>query len=94
MAETSVPGEVATVVGECTLEARRGRRRRFEIARQRLLAGAPGTTVAGVVASLGFVSGGRFSVEYKKLFDESPSDTLAASRGSAGPTTKRSPRAR
>ncbi|RKH54729.1 helix-turn-helix domain-containing protein [Corallococcus llansteffanensis] len=44
------------------------RRRRFEIARQTLLAGAPGTTVAGVVASLGFVSGGRFSVEYKKLF--------------------------
>jgi AraC-like DNA-binding protein len=39
------------------------RRRRFEIARQRLLAGAPGTTVASVVASLGFVSGGRFSVE-------------------------------
>ncbi|ATB40733.1 hypothetical protein CYFUS_006189 [Cystobacter fuscus] len=70
------------------------RRRRFEIARQRLLAGAPGTTVAGVVASLGFVSGGRFSVEYKKLFDESPSDTLAASRGPAGPTTKRSPSAR
>ncbi|WP_395835164.1 helix-turn-helix domain-containing protein [Cystobacter fuscus] len=69
------------------------RRRRFEIARQRLLAGAPGTTVAGVAASLGFVSGGRFSVEYKRLFDESPSDTLAASRGPAGPTTKRSPRA-
>ncbi|PTL77307.1 AraC family transcriptional regulator [Vitiosangium sp. GDMCC 1.1324] len=66
------------------------RRRRFEIARQTLLAGAPGTTVAGVVASLGFVSGGRFSVEYKKLFAESPSDTLAASRGPAGPTTKRS----
>ncbi|WP_395849692.1 helix-turn-helix domain-containing protein [Cystobacter fuscus] len=70
------------------------RRRLFEIARQRLLAGAPGTTVAGVVASLGFVSGGRFSVEYKKLFDESPSDTLAASRGPAGPATKCSPRAR
>ena len=31
------------------------RRRRFELARQTLLAGAPGTTVAGVVASLGFV---------------------------------------
>ncbi|MFE8595897.1 AraC family transcriptional regulator [Archangium violaceum] len=70
------------------------RRRRFEIARQTLLAGAPGTTVTGVVASLGFVSGGRFSVEYKKLFAESPSDTLAASRGPAGPTTKRSRRER
>ncbi|MFY0572699.1 helix-turn-helix domain-containing protein [Archangium lansingense] len=70
------------------------RRRRFEIARQTLLAGEPGTTVAGVVASLGFVSGGRFSVEYKKLFGESPSDTLAASRGPAGLMTKRSPRAR
>ncbi|PTL80190.1 hypothetical protein DAT35_29750 [Vitiosangium sp. GDMCC 1.1324] len=42
-----------------------------------------GTTVADVVASLGFVSGGRFSVEYKKLFDESPSDPrgLARARG-------------
>ncbi|NPC70776.1 MULTISPECIES: AraC family transcriptional regulator [Corallococcus] len=67
------------------------RRRRFELARQTLLAGAPGTTVAGVVASLGFVSGGRFSVEYKKLFEESPSDTLAASRG---PATKRPPEQR
>jgi hypothetical protein len=43
------------------------------IARQTLLAVTPGTTVAVVVASLGFVSGGRFSVEDKKLFEESPS---------------------
>ncbi|QSQ24694.1 helix-turn-helix transcriptional regulator [Pyxidicoccus parkwayensis] len=70
------------------------RRRRFELARQALLSGAPGTTVAGVVASLGFVSGGRFSVEYKKLFGESPSESLAASRGPAGLTTKRAPGAR
>nr|WP_253899766.1 helix-turn-helix domain-containing protein [Corallococcus carmarthensis] len=70
------------------------RHRRFEIARQTLLAGAPGTTVAGVVASLGFASGGRFSVEYKTLFEESPSEPLAASRGPAEATTKRSPRER
>lgn len=61
------------------------RERRFDLARRELLDGAPGTTVMDVGASLGFGSSpGRFSVEYRRRFGESPSDTLAAARARRG----------
>ncbi|WP_437522133.1 AraC family transcriptional regulator [Sorangium sp. So ce726] len=61
------------------------RERRFDLARRELLEGAPGTTVMNVGASLGFGSSpGRFSVEYRRRFGESPSDTLAAARARQG----------
>jgi AraC-like DNA-binding protein len=57
------------------------RRHRFDLARQRLIDAAPGTTVASVVAALGLGNPGRFSVEYKKRFGVSPATTLAQGRG-------------
>ncbi|WP_437682008.1 AraC family transcriptional regulator [Sorangium sp. So ce131] len=61
------------------------RERRFDLARRALLEGAPETTVMDVSASLGFgASPGRFSVEYRRRFGESPSDTLAAARARRG----------
>lgn len=61
------------------------RARRFELARDRLLVGDPEATVAGVAEALGFgTSPGRFSVEYRKRFGESPSETLAAARARCG----------
>jgi len=54
-------------------------------ARRELLEGAPGTTVMGVASSLGFgTSPGRFSLQYRQRFSESPSDTLAAARARNG----------
>jgi len=52
---------------------------RLTRARLELLDADPGaTTVKNVAYSLGFWELGRFAVEYKKLFGESPSQTLAA----------------
>ncbi|MFT3772574.1 MAG: AraC family transcriptional regulator [Minicystis sp.] len=64
--------------GTTPMERLRGRR--FELARQRLIAADTGTTVAGVVSTLGLGDAGRFSVLYKKRFGESPSETLARGR--------------
>ncbi|UQA55778.1 AraC family transcriptional regulator [Polyangium aurulentum] len=60
------------------------RRRRFELARRHLAEPSAGTSVAGVVAALGLGNPGRFSVEYKRWFGESPSETLFAGRVAAG----------
>lgn len=60
------------------------RKCRFELARRRLLDAAPGTTVAGVVTALGLGGAGRFSVEYRQRFGESPSETLSAARRRSG----------
>jgi AraC-like DNA-binding protein len=54
--------------------------RRLEQARRMLLAALPETTVAGVAVAIGFRSAGRFSVEYRKHFQESPSETLSGGR--------------
>ncbi|XXT24981.1 AraC family transcriptional regulator [Sorangium sp. So ce429] len=51
--------------------------RRLELARHMLLAALPETTVADVAGAMGFRSAGRFSVDYRKHFRESPSETLA-----------------
>lgn len=57
--------------------------RRLELSRDMLLAPRPETTVSGVAAVMGFRNAGRFSVEYRKCFQESPSETLARGRASA-----------
>ncbi|MDI3285468.1 AraC family transcriptional regulator [Polyangium sp. 15x6] len=57
--------------------------RRLEQARHMLLAPRPETTVSSVAAVIGFRNAGRFSVEYRKCFQESPSETLACGRASA-----------
>ncbi|WP_272429004.1 AraC family transcriptional regulator [Polyangium jinanense] len=57
--------------------------RRLEQARHMLLAPQPETTVSGVAAVMGFRNAGRFSVEYRKCFQESPSETLTRGRASA-----------
>ncbi|WP_437311149.1 AraC family transcriptional regulator [Sorangium sp. So ce388] len=54
--------------------------RRLELARHMLLAALPETTVADVAGAMGFHSAGRFSVDYRKHFRESPSETLARRR--------------
>lgn len=58
------------------------RRHRFDLARRRLEAPAPATTVARVVGDLGLGNPGRFSSEYRRRFGEAPSETLE--RGLAG----------
>lgn len=60
------------------------RERRMALARQRLLAAAPGVTIASVVTTLHLGPAGRFSVLYKKRFGESPSETLARARRACG----------
>lgn len=50
------------------------RDRRLELARRRLIAGS-GVTVADVALASGFAHLGRFSVEYRARFGESPSET-------------------
>jgi AraC-like DNA-binding protein len=50
------------------------RDRRLELARRRLIAGS-GATVADVALASGFEHLGRFSVEYRARFGESPSET-------------------
>ncbi|WP_438037886.1 AraC family transcriptional regulator [Sorangium sp. So ce128] len=54
--------------------------RRLELARHMLLAALPETTVAGVASAMGFRSAGRFSVDYRKHFRETPSETLSRRR--------------
>ena len=52
------------------------RNARFLEARQALLAAQPGDSVTAIAMKYGFAHMGRFSVEYRKRFGESPSDTL------------------
>jgi AraC-like DNA-binding protein len=52
------------------------RRARFAKAREALRVGEPEETVTGIAMNLGFTHMGRFSVEYRRRFGESPSETL------------------
>jgi len=55
---------------------------RLHAARRALMvAEAQGTTVASIADSHGFAQHGRFSVSYRRLFGESPSETLHRSGG-------------
>jgi len=54
--------------------------RRMERARARLLRPEAGDSVAAVVAACGLSNPGRFAVEYRSLYGESPSATLSRSR--------------
>jgi AraC-like DNA-binding protein/tetratricopeptide (TPR) repeat protein len=49
---------------------------RFERARRELLQGQPGTKVTEVALRCGFAHCGRFSVEYRRRYGETPSQTL------------------
>jgi hypothetical protein len=54
------------------------RRRRLQAIYLDLLGAKPGsTTVIQVVTSYGFTHSGKFSIDYKTTFGESPSTTLA-----------------
>lgn len=55
------------------------RRRRLEAARAALQAAAPGQTVTAVATDCGVFNFGRFAVQYRAAFGESPSQTLASS---------------
>ncbi len=52
------------------------RSQRLLLARQRLLARPPGATVTEIALACGFVHLGRFSVQYRAVFGEAPSQTL------------------
>jgi transcriptional regulator GlxA family with amidase domain len=58
--------------------------RRLRHARQRLGSGAPGLTVTQVATECGFYNLGRFSVRYRQMFGESPSQTLLRNSGAIG----------
>jgi AraC-like DNA-binding protein len=64
------------------------RARRFEHARQRLLgrAGNPASGVALVAMECGFGHLGRFSIDYRARFGESPKETRRRATGDALPT--------
>lgn len=51
---------------------------RLRLARQRLLQAGPGSSVTSIALECGFAHLGRFAIEYKRHFGESPSETLAA----------------
>jgi transcriptional regulator GlxA family with amidase domain len=53
---------------------------RLKKAREALLRAQPGERVSTIAMSWGFSHWGRFSVEYRKRFGESPSETLARCR--------------
>jgi len=57
------------------------RRRRLAFVRKALLTADPGTTITQVALSHGFLHLGRFSIEYRRAFGESPSATLARATG-------------
>ncbi len=58
------------------------RRRRFDLARQQLMTAGPEARVASIVGGLALAgAGGRFSVDYRRRFGESPSETLARAHG-------------
>ena len=56
------------------------RNARFQRAREALLQAEPEESVTAVAASWGFVHLGRFSIEYRRRFGESPSETLRRNR--------------
>lgn len=49
---------------------------RFDNARRQLLVGRPGTRVMDVAAACGFPHFGRFSIEYRRRYGETPSQSL------------------
>jgi len=51
--------------------------RRLELARRLLAAAGASRTVTEAAASAGFTHFGRFAVQYRQAYGESPSDTLA-----------------
>jgi AraC-like DNA-binding protein len=55
--------------------------RRLELARRLLAAPGATRTVTEAAARVGFTHLGRFAVQYRKAFGESPSDTLAGRNG-------------
>jgi len=56
------------------------RQMRLALARRELLHADPGTSVTVVALSAGFTQLGRFSVQYRKAFGESPSSTIRQSQ--------------
>jgi transcriptional regulator GlxA family with amidase domain len=56
------------------------RNARFQHARQALMAAQPGESVTTIAMKCGFFHMGRFSVEYRERFGESPSETLRQRR--------------
>jgi AraC-like DNA-binding protein len=52
------------------------RNARFQRARKALLRAEPGEGITAIAARSGFAHLGRFSVEYRQRFGESPSETL------------------
>src|SRR5262245_51797429 len=61
-------------VGKTPLEALHDAR--FDDARRQLLRAAPGTKVMDVAARCGIAHFGRFSIEYRRRYGETPSQTL------------------
>lgn len=58
--------------------------RRLERAQRRLLSAPPGLTVTQIAFDCGFQHLGQFSVDYRKRFGESPSETLRRGRHPRG----------
>jgi AraC-like DNA-binding protein len=63
------------------------RRTRFVHVREALRYAEPEESVTGIAMSLGFTHMGRFSVEYRNRFGESPSETLKQRSGGPSPTS-------
>jgi AraC-like DNA-binding protein len=64
------------------------RNARFQRVRQALMAAQPGESVTTIAMNCGFAHMGRFSVEYRARFGESPSETLRQRRWYSLPLAK------
>ncbi|HEX2216571.1 MAG TPA: helix-turn-helix domain-containing protein, partial [Xanthobacteraceae bacterium] len=61
------------------------REARFQKVRETLVNADPAEKVTAIATRWGFSHLGRFSVEYRRRFGESPSDTLRRRRSAAAP---------
>jgi AraC family ethanolamine operon transcriptional activator len=67
---------------------------RLNAARRELTSGAPGSTVTGAAMRSGHLHLGRFAIEYREQFGESPSATLRRARPRAATSARHQARER
>lgn len=65
------------------------KQRRLAAARMRLESGSPVDSISTIALACGYSQFGRFSIDYRKAFGESPSETLARVHHSLGNATSR-----
>ena len=65
------------------------RMQRYDDVRRALMKGKNGATISQIARCFGFTEFGRFAVQYRELFGERPSATLAKASASCRPSRRR-----